>query len=86
MTFKYRGRDEYRAMLESFEEKKDEKGEVVKKGKTFSEAFPDYVAGWGLDEEFSQENIEIFLNNYPAAYQEIFTEYSRLLLVSRIKN
>ena len=86
VTFKYRGRDEYKALLESFQEKTDESGNATQKGKTFAEALPAIATGWGLDEDFTPENIEIFLNNYPAAYQEIFAEYSRLLLVSRIKN
>jgi len=82
LTFKYRGRDEYKALLDSFEQEKGSKT----KGKTFDEAFPDFVVGWGLEEEFTPENIKTFLNNYPAAYQEIFSEYSRLLFASRIKN
>lgn len=94
LTFKYRGRDEYKALLEDFEDKtkdkKNEKGEVekivIKKGKTFVEAFPEFVLGWDLDEKFTPENIKVFLNNYPAAYQEIFAEYLRLLFASRVKN
>ena len=86
MTFKYRSRKEYQEFLESLEEKKSDKGKVTRKEKTFVEAFPEFVLGWGLEEEFCQKNIEIFLNNYPVAYQEIFTFYSKMLLVSRVKN
>ena len=86
LTFKYRSRKEYGEFLASLEEKKDEAGNVVVPGKTVSEALPEFVIGWDLPEEFNAENVEIFLNNYPAAYGEIFTAYSRLLLGSRVKN
>jgi hypothetical protein len=86
LTFKYRSRKEYQEYLESLEEKKDKKDKVTQKEKTLAEAFPGFVLGWGLEEEFSPKNIEIFLNNYPVAYQEIFTHYSKMLLVSRVKN
>lgn len=86
LTFKYMGRKEYVAWMDSNKEEKDKKGKVTKEGKTFIAAFPEFVEGWGLPEDFTPENIEIFLNNYPAAYFEIFSEYSKLLLTSRIKN
>lgn len=86
LTFKYRGRKDYADWIDTLSEKKDKKGKTKQKGKTVSEAFPEFVLDWELDEEFSSENFEIFLNNYPAAYGEIFSEYSKLLLLSRIKN
>jgi hypothetical protein len=86
MTFKYRSRKGYQELLESLEEKKNDKGKVTRKEKTFAEALPEFVLGWGLEEEFNPKNIDIFLNNYPVAYQEIFTHYSKMLLVSRVKN
>lgn len=79
LTFKYRGRDEFKEFMDGM---KSEDG----KGKTVAEALPEFVEGWGLKEKFTNENIKIFLNNYPAAYGEIFTKYSELLLVSRLKN
>jgi len=87
LTFKYRGRKEYSEFLDWLGEKVDKKGKVTEKGKTVAEAFPEFVTGWqGMDVEFNKENIEAFLNNYPAAYLEIFSQYSRLLLESRAKN
>ena len=80
MTFKYRSRTEYKEFLDGLEEKK--KG----KEKTFPAVFSEFVLGWGLEEEFNSKNIETFLDNYPVAYQEIFTFYSKMLLVSRVKN
>jgi hypothetical protein len=81
LTFKYRSRKDYVDLIDSFDEKK-----TKKKPKALHVAFQDFVLGWGLDEEFNPKNIETFLGNYPAAYQEIFTHYSKMLLVSRVKN
>lgn len=86
LTFKYMGRKEYAEWCENTREVKDEDGKVIQKGKTVAESFPEFVLGWGLKEKFSQENIDTFLNNYPAAYGEIFAAYSSALLGSRIKN
>lgn len=86
ITFKYRPRDEHHKWIESIQERKDAKGKVVAAGKSFVEAFHDYAVGWGLPEEFTKENIDIFFQNYPAADKEIFTQYVKLLFGSRIKN
>ena len=56
-------------------------------GRTDAEIFLDMVVGWsGIDAEFSPENAEKFLDNYPAAAMEVFAEYPKLLLSSRVKN
>lgn len=86
LTFRYRSRAEYADLLDWMGEKEDKAGKVVTPGKTVSEAFPEFVIGWDLPEEFNSENVAIFLNNYPAAYGEIFAAYTRLLFESRIKN
>lgn len=86
LTFKYRSRKEYVEFLSSLEEEKDKAEKVVKPGKTVAEALPEFVLGWDLPEEFTAKNVAIFLNNYPAAYGEIFAAYSRLLFESRVKN
>jgi len=86
LTFKYLGRKEYRAMVDSFSEVKDAKGKITKEVTSMEEAFPQFVTGWGFAEPFTTENIDLFLNNYPAAYMDIFTQYSKLLMASRIKN
>lgn len=80
LTFKYKDRDEYKAFLAWCEEDGD------KPAKTFEEALPEFVAGWGLPEPFDQKNINIFLKSYPAAYLEIFQFYSKMLFASRVKN
>lgn len=75
LTFKYRTRSE---MLEFSE---------AAKGKKDLELIKEIVVGWsGIDEDFSEENLEVFLDNYPASPLEISTAYNRLLLESRIKN
>lgn len=96
LTFKYRSRKEYADFLNwlkgddvADEVENDEEAEAVEKvsGKTTAEAFPEFVSGWkGMNAKFTPENIEIFLDNYPAAYMEIFSQYSKLLLASRVKN
>lgn len=78
LTFKYRGRDEYKEWLESLSGGGSEK--------STDEAFLEFVTGWGLEEEFNRENVGIFLNNYPMSYAEIFKAYSKLLFESRVKN
>ena len=45
------------------------------------------VTAWdGMDADFNEKNVEIFLNNYPMAGFEIMTAYQKLLLESRVKN
>ena len=85
LTFKYMDRDEYLAWLEP-DVKPAKKGKAKKKAKTVAESFPEFVLGWGLDEEFTPEKIEIFLRSYPVAYREIFEYHSTSLLGSRVKN
>jgi len=97
LTFKYLGRKEYRAMVDSWDEVKepdklDKGGKIIKEGKVIKpatlkeDAFLQIVTSWDLPEPFNLENVQIFLNNYPAAYMDIFTQYSKLLLQSRLKN
>lgn len=44
------------------------------------------VQGWSLDEEFNQENMQILLNNYPAAWRAITDTYYKEMLGQREKN
>lgn len=44
------------------------------------------VSGWSLDEEFNKDNMQILLNNYPAAIQAITTTYYKEMLGQREKN
>jgi len=85
LTFKYRTAKQYTEWYDGMKEVK-ENGKAVKEGRKIKEAFPEFVLGWGLKEEFNQENIEIFLDNYPTAYEDIFKFYMKALFVSRVKN
>ena len=78
ITFKYRGRKELEAFWAA----------VGKKSKNKNvEVFMDMVEGWNWpDVEFTAENVEKFLDNYPVADTEIATAYSKALVVSRVKN
>ncbi|NCC05665.1 MAG: hypothetical protein EOM37_16865 [Proteobacteria bacterium] len=45
------------------------------------------IVGWkGMDAEYNQGNLKIFLDNYPAAAGEIIVAYNKLVLESRVKN
>lgn len=86
LTFKYRNRKELSALWGSPEDGEKPKKDDLTKKKDI-DLFMEMVAGWdGIDAEFNKKNAEIFLNNYPAAANEIAIEYSKLLVVSRIKN
>jgi len=87
MVFKYRDQKTFREWLDGLSEQRDENGIVIREAKTFVEAFMDFVAAWpGVDAEYDKETVEAFLGSYPAAYVEIFGQYSKLLFGSRIKN
>lgn len=72
-TFKHRKLDEVRELLKS-------------------EAVPDVqfiteiADGWALPEEFSRENIDVLMQNYPAAMKAITATYYNELLGNREKN
>lgn len=85
LTFKYRTSKEYFDWFNEMREKKD-KGKTIKEGKSIKDAFPEFVLGWNLPDEFNQENINIFLENYPAAYEDSFKHYTKALFESRVKN
>jgi hypothetical protein len=74
-TFKYRSRSEMQ--------------ELFKRAKSLSsvESFREVVIDWDWPGvELTDENIEKFLNNYPASTTEIATAYQKLSLESRVKN
>lgn len=56
------------------------------KDKPIIEFMMKIVSGWNLDEEFNQENLNILLNNYPAAWQAITNTYYKEMLGQREKN
>lgn len=85
LTFKYMTRVAYLDWIATFPGKKSDKKKEPEPRKHV-DVFPEFVIGWGLDEKFTKENIKTFLDNYPAAFDEIIRAYSRLLFESRVKN
>ena len=82
MTFRYRGK---KAMAELW--KKYEKSERKTKVLTDVDLLMDIATGWKLpDAEFTRENVELFLDAYPASANEISMEYTKLSMASRVKN
>ena len=75
MTFKYRSKKELNDFWEG------------NKGRDDADVLMDIVESWdGIDAEYTKENVEKFLDNYPTSGREIGLAYSKLLLESRAKN
>lgn len=75
LTFKYLSKTAVKDFWENNKDKKD------------SDALTNIVVGWsGIDAEFTAENFDKFLDNYPAASFEILSSYQALLLESKAKN
>lgn len=56
-------------------------------GKTDAEALGEVITGWDdIDGEFSQDNLQALLDNYPTAGGELFEAFRRDLMESRRKN
>lgn len=85
LTFKYRNRKEYIEWIGGFGGEKSSKKKDAEPRK-HTDIFCDFVVGWGIDDEFNKKNVDIFLANYPAAFDEIIRAYARLLFESRVKN
>ncbi len=78
VTFKYRGRKELEAFWNANKKKSKKKDAAI---------FMEIAVGWNWpDVEFTEQNVETFLNNYPAAETEIITAYSMYSVMSRVKN
>ena len=86
LVFKYLGRKDFAEFLKRTGEEKDDNDKVVKPAKSDIEVFSEIVLGWDIPDEFSPKNVAIFLDNYPAAAGEVYTQYARLLFESRVKN
>jgi hypothetical protein len=88
LTFKYMPKKALFDFFKKHQAEYDEKtGELIKDASTDDVMIGEIVTGWkGLDVEFNQENLSIFLDNYPAAAGEIIVAYNRLVLESRVKN
>lgn len=77
-TFKYKDRDD----LEEFNSRIREAS-----GKDDRALLAEILVGWDIEgAEFNQENLGIFLKNYPTASGEILTRYYSLTIKSRVKN
>jgi hypothetical protein len=75
LVFKYMGRKQMAEFIE------------IQKDKEIPESLAEIVLDWeGFDEKFSPENLQIFLENYPAAPLEILKAYNKQLFESRVKN
>jgi hypothetical protein len=83
LTFKYRNRKDLIALWKK-NETADSEADVTKEQ---LDIFKKIVVGWdGIDGEFNAKNVELFVNNYPAATNEIIAAYASLCLESRVKN
>lgn len=77
--FKHMSRKALKAFSESLGEGDTARPEI--------EVLLDLVGGWtGVDEKFSPENLDILIDNYPAAAPAIFEAYKRCLFEGKQKN
>jgi len=68
-TFKYRTRSELREYVQSLADLPENADEV--------QTFKAFVAGWDLDDPFTDENIARLLDAYPGAGSELSNTYLR---------
>ncbi len=76
--FKHMGRKALGAFFENLGSEKTEK--------TDAQLLREIAVGWGLTEEFSDENIEEFLDNYPMSAIPIVNTWRNALTEGRTKN
>ena len=87
LTFKYMPKKALFEFFEAHRAKYDDDGEVVKEASADEVMLADIIVGWkGMDAEYNQGNLKIFLDNYPAAAGEIIVAYNKFVLESRVKN
>ncbi|WP_318387713.1 phage tail assembly chaperone [Enterobacter sp.] len=55
-------------------------------GKTALDFLTEITEGWALPDEFSRDNLEVLLDNYPGAMKAIVATYYRELTGNREKN
>ena len=79
IEFKHMGKKALQAFFESLQSEGEQRSDV--------DALGDLVAGWsGVDEKFSTENLEVFLDAYPGAAMALFDAYRAEVLEARTKN
>lgn len=75
IEFKYMSRDALKLFFENLD------------GKTDLEAISEIAMDWrGLDGEFSEENLNELLNNYPTAGTSLFEAFRSEMLEAKTKN
>ena len=79
IEFKHKSKKALKEFFDSLTSEENQRTDV--------EALSDLVAGWsGMDEKFSAENLELFLDNYPSAAMALFEAYRAEVLEARAKN
>jgi len=79
IEFKHKGRKALKAYFDSLGE-----GENARSDK---DALSELIAGWSkIDAEYSVENLETLLDNYPTAAKAIFEAYNKGLFEGKQKN
>lgn len=75
VEFKHKSRDELQKYFEGLKDKTDTDG------------LAEVVTDWkGVDAEYSEENLAVFLNNYPSASRSLYEAYRQELMEAKAKN
>lgn len=78
--FKHKGRKALEEWL------KTDDGENAEPKKDF-EALAEVIENWkGVDAEYSEENLEVLLDSYPAAGRALISGYLQAMLEGKVKN
>jgi hypothetical protein len=79
IEFRHKGRKALKAYFDSLGE-----GDTARNDK---DALSELIAGWGkIDVEYTLDNLETLLDNYPTAAKAIFEAYNKGLFEGRQKN
>ncbi len=73
-TFKHRNRDEYKALIENLEGRKD------------VEILQDIACGWELEDPFDEKSLQQLVDNYLGAGRTVLETYIAELTAARVKN
>lgn len=64
----------------------DEWRKTLEKDRKNEEVVAEFLAGWGLDDEFNDENIALLCQNYAGAAMALMLAYQQELMGARKKN
>ena len=79
IEYKHKGRKALKAYYDSLSEGAETRSD--------KDSLSELIVGWGkIDVEYSEDALETFLDNYPAAAQAIFAAYNKALLDGKQKN